>query len=120
VLREADIEMKLVPLKYAETSGFARRDELIGKALLRQSRAGMMLRASDVGEPQLVSRNDIVTVYFRNGAMTLTVKGQALDGAAEGEALAVLNLMSRKILTAVAIGDGAVEVFGSPMTVAGL
>jgi flagella basal body P-ring formation protein FlgA len=120
VLRDTDIEMKLVPLKYAETSGFARRDELIGKALLRQSRAGMMLRSSDVGEPELVSRNDIVTVYFRSGAMTLTVKGQALDGAAKGEPLAVLNLMSRKILTAVAIGDGAVEVFSSPMTVAGL
>ena len=120
VLRESDIEIKLVPLKYAETSGFAHKDELIGKALLRQSRAGMMLRVTDVGEPQLVSRNDIVTVYFRSGTMTLTVKGQALDGAALGEAVAVINLMSRKILTGVAIADGAVEIVGSPMTVAGL
>lgn len=120
ILREGDIEMKLVPLKYAETAGFAHKDELIGKALLRQSRAGVMLRASDVGEPNLVSRNDIVTVYFRSGAMTLTVKGQALDSAAAGETLSVLNLMSRKILTAVAIGDGAVEIIGSTMTVAGL
>jgi flagella basal body P-ring formation protein FlgA len=120
VLRESDIEMKLVPLKYAETSGFARKDELIGKALLRQSRAGMMLRASDVGEPELVSRNDIVTVYFRSGPLTLTVKGQALGGAAAGEPVAVINLMSRKVLTGVAIAEGAVEIVGSPMTVAGL
>jgi flagella basal body P-ring formation protein FlgA len=121
VLADGDIQMKLVPLKYAETSGVADKDDLIGKALLRQSRAGMMLRAADVGEPDLVARSEIVTVIFRNGALTLSVKGQALGGAALGESVDVLNLMSRKVLTGVAVGDGVVEILGGgQMTVAGL
>ena len=84
VLSERDIEMRLVPLTTAETSGSARLEDLIGKALQRQSRAGMMLRVNDVTAPALVSRNDLVTVYLRTGPMTLTVKGQALSTARRG------------------------------------
>lgn len=120
VLQEGDIEMRPVPLRTADASGYARREDLVGKALMRQSRAGMLLRAADVGEPELVSRNDIVTVFFRSGPMTLTVKGQALGGGARGDSVSVLNLMSRKILTGIIVEAGAVEIVGSPLSVAGL
>lgn len=121
ILSEGDIEMRLVPLGYAEASGLAREQDLVGRALLRQSRAGMALQLADVGEPELVSRNEVVTVYLRTGPMTLTVKGQALGGASMGEAVDILNLMSRKVLTGIVVGTGLVEVIGSGgVAVAGL
>jgi flagella basal body P-ring formation protein FlgA len=120
VLTQSDIEMRLVPLTTAETSGSARLQDLIGKALARQSRAGMMLKVNDVRAPELVSRNDIVTVFLKSGAMTLTVKGQALSAAAEGDTIPVLNLTTKKVLYGRATAAGTIEITTQPLTVAGL
>ena len=120
VLTQSDIEMRLVPLTTAETSGSARLEDLVGKALTRQSRAGMLLKVNDVRPPELVSRNDIVTVFLRTGPMTLTVKGQALSAAAEGDTIPVLNLMTKKVLYGKATAAGTIEITIQPLTVAGL
>lgn len=120
VLREGDIEMRLVPLTTAETSGTARLQDLVGKALSRQSRAGMMLKANDVKLPELISRNDVVTVFLRTGPMTLSVKAQALGAGAMGDTVPVLNLASKKILYGKAIAPGTIEITNGPLTVAGL
>ena len=120
LLSADDIEMRPVPLKFVENTGVARLEDVVGKSLLRQSREGMMLEASDVAVPLLVSKNDAVTIYFRKGPMTLTVKGQAVTGAAEGGLVQVLNLMSKRVISAVAISAGAVEVSADPLAVAGL
>jgi flagellar basal body P-ring formation protein FlgA len=120
VLSVADIEMRPVPLRFAEATGIAPLDQLIGMALIRQSRDGMMLKPADVTTPLLVGKNDLVTIYFRRGPLTLTVKGQAITGAAQGAPLQVLNLMSKRVISATAVAAGAVEVSTQPLTLAGL
>jgi flagella basal body P-ring formation protein FlgA len=120
VLTPGDIEMRLVPLTTAETSGSARMEDLVGKALTRQSRAGMLLKVSDVRPPEMISRNDVVTVFLRTGPMTLTVKGQAMSAAAIGDTIPVLNLMSKKVLYGKATAEGTIEIIIQPLTVAGL
>lgn len=120
VLSSSDIELRKVPLRVAEANGYAPLEALVGKALQRQSRAGMMLRPSDVAEPLLISRNEAVTVVFRKGPMTLTVKGQSLSAAAKGQTVQVLNLTSKRVLTGVAISPGTVEVTAYTTNVAGL
>ncbi|MEO8685479.1 MAG: flagella basal body P-ring formation protein FlgA, partial [Devosia sp.] len=67
-----------------------------------------------------IARNDLVTIYFRKGPMTLTVKGQAITSASMGGAVQVLNLMSKRVITARALAAGAVEVSNDPLAVAGL
>jgi flagella basal body P-ring formation protein FlgA len=119
ILQAADIEMRLVPLKFAESAGVAALDQLVGKQLQKQSRAGLMLKASDVTEPQVVRRNSLVTVYLRSGPMTLTVKGQALNNASIGQPVQVLNPVSKKILHGVAMPNGGVGIT-STLNVAGL
>lgn len=120
VLRPEHIVMRPVPVQQADAQGVANLDQLIGKALNRQSREGMMVRAGDVSTPLTISKNDLVTIYYRQGAMTLTVKGQAVTGASEGASVQVLNLISKRVIGAVAIGPGAVEVSTAPITLAGL
>lgn len=119
VLEPSDIEMKRVPLKFAESTGIVRMDQLVGKQLERSARAGLMLRAGDVSEPLVVSRNQMVTVYLRSGPMTLTVKGQALGNASAGQPVQVLNTASKKILSGTALPNGGVEIT-SVLNVAGL
>ena len=120
LLTAANIEMRPVPLKFVESTGVPLLADIVGKSLLRQSREGMMLRPADVAVPLLISKNDPVTIYFRKGPMTLTVKGQAVTGAASGGLVQVLNLMSRRVISATAISAGAVEVSADPLAVAGL
>ncbi len=120
VLREDHIVMRPVPVWQADAQGIPSVDQLIGMALNRQSRDGMLLRANDVGVPLAVSKNELVTIYFRQGPMTLTVKGQAVTGAAKGAPLQVLNLVSRRVISAVAVAPGVVEISAAPVTTAGL
>lgn len=110
VLTPSDIEMKMVPLKYAESTGIVSLDQLVGKQLDRSGRAGLMLRAGDVEEPQVVARNQMVTVYLKSGPMTLTVKGQALNNAAAGQPVQVMNTASKKIVIGTALPNGGVEM----------
>lgn len=110
ILGPEDIELRLVPLRQAETSGVITTDQLIGKALARQSRGGLMLKPTDVSEPKVIERNAMVTVVLNTGPMTLTVKGQALNNASTGQPVQVLNTASRKILHGVALPNGTVSV----------
>jgi flagella basal body P-ring formation protein FlgA len=121
VLGPADIEMARVPLKFVSTTGIAGLDDLVGKALLRNARAGLTLKLSDVAEPLVITRNALVTVYLRTGWMTLTVKAQALASASAGAPIDVLNTVTHRILHGTATAGGAVEVTtAGPFPVAGL
>jgi flagella basal body P-ring formation protein FlgA len=120
LLSPENIEMRPVPLKFVESTGVVRLEDVVGKTLVRQSREGMMLKAADVMVPLLISKNDAVTIYFRKGPMTLTVKGQAITSASAGGLVQVLNLMSKRVVSATAISAGAVEVSADPLALAGL
>jgi flagella basal body P-ring formation protein FlgA len=119
VLREADIEMRPVSQRFTHTAGYTSPEDLIGMALVRQSRAGVLLKASDVTVPQVIARNELVTVYYRSGPLTLTLRARALTAAAAGQPIEVLNPISRRTLHAIAIGPGAVEITTGALTVAG-
>lgn len=119
ILRPEDFEIAAVPLSTAEAGGYAELDQLVGKELRRQSRAGIILAPSDVDEPTVVTRNSVVTAYVRSGPMTLTVKGTALDSVSAGEPVDMLNLVTRKVLHGVARPDGSIEIV-TALSLAGL
>ena len=72
-----------------------------------------MLKVSDVAEPTVVTRNALVTVVLRVGAMSLSVKGQALTNAAAGDPVDVLNTVTKKILHGIANTDGTVSILNA-------
>lgn len=55
---------------------------------------------------RVIARNDIVTVAYQVGGVTLTVMGRAQRNAAVGEPVVVLNTTSGRLIDAVAIGPG--------------
>lgn len=122
VIGPNDIEMKRVPFDFVDQAGVETVDDLVGKQLRRNSRAGVMLKAADVTEPLAVRRNTQVTVLLRTGPMTLTVAGQSLGDAVVGQSVQVMNSVTRKILNGVATANGAVEITtaAAKLQVAGL
>ena len=120
ILSPEDVEMRMIPLAYAESTGLVAIDELVGKELQRQTRAGVMLRPSDIAAPKIVSRNEQVTVIYQQGALTLTTTGKALNAASISEPVTVLNTMSNKVLQGVATQNGTVTITSGLQQVAGL
>lgn len=120
ILLPEHLDMRPVPAGQANAYAFAPIEQLVGMALNRQSREGMLLRLTDVSAPLAVSKNDLVTIMYRRGPLTLTVKGQAITSASRGSSLQVLNLMSKRVISATAVAPGTVEVTGAPVSLAGL
>lgn len=72
--------------------------------------AGRPMRPGDIGPPALITRNDIVTLTFSNGPLKIRTEGRALDRAASGEFVRVMNISSRTTITGRVRPDGMIEV----------
>lgn len=118
-IRESDILVERLPRAEVVTDALARPELVVNQAARRPLRAGQTLRAADLMKPQIVSRDDAVTIVFRTRAITLTLRGKALGGGAEGEAISVLNPQSKRIVQATVTAPGVVTVSdASPVTTA--
>lgn len=85
-------------------------DTVIGKEARVALYVGRPIRRGDFGPPAIVERNDLVTLTFRNGALTIATEGRALGRGAEGEAIRVMNLSSRTTVSGLVRADGSIEV----------
>lgn len=85
-------------------------DQAIGLEARVALYPGRPLREGDVGTPALVGRNEIVTLVFRRGGLSIVTEGRALDRAGEGDPVRVMNLASRSTVTGVVRADGTIEV----------
>jgi flagella basal body P-ring formation protein FlgA len=75
---------------------------------------GRPIRAEDLQPPAVINRNDIVTLRFNAGGLLISTDGRALDRAAEGQRLRVINLASRVTVTATATAPGLAQVGAHP------
>lgn len=71
---------------------------------------GRPIRTGDLRPPAIVERNEIVTIRYEHGGLLVITEGRAMDRAAQGEPLRVLNLSSRQTVTATAMSHGLVSV----------
>ena len=81
-------------------------DMLVGKVARRPLRAGAPALKRDIVGAKIIHRDEIVSVVFRDEGMRLSLHGRAMTDAAAGEPVQVMNLASKKILEAVAVGPG--------------
>ncbi len=88
----------------------AGRDQVIGMQTRRQLRSGQALRNSDLARPDLVQRDQAVTIVYRAAGITLTIRGKALENGAEGDVVNVTNLQSKRTFSGVVSGRGQVSV----------
>jgi flagellar basal body P-ring formation protein FlgA len=109
VLKSSDIAVERRP-KAAVGNDPTTRDHAVGMQMRKQVRAGQPLRVADLGKPDLVQRDQSVTLIFESAGLYLTIRGKALEGGAEGDVVNVLNLQSQRTVSGVVIGRGQVAV----------
>lgn len=85
-------------------------DAVIGQAARRPLREGMAVQNSDLAAPMVVHRDEMISVAFDAGGISLVLQGKALKDAAVGDSVQVLNPQSKKIIEAVAAGPGKAVV----------
>lgn len=75
--------------------------QLVGMTTKRPLRTNQMLRGSDLVMTPAIHKNSLVTLALQSGQMSLTVTGKALEDAAIGQAIRVVNVNSKKELTGI-------------------
>jgi flagella basal body P-ring formation protein FlgA len=89
-------------------------EQVVGLAARRPLPAGRALRQADLQKPELVARNENVTITYEVPGIVLTMRGQALESGAHGDLISVLNVQSKKTIHAIIIGPGRVTVAATP------
>ena len=96
-------------------------EQAIGLAARTALQAGRPLRAADLMKPELVQRNETVTLVYEVPGIVLTVRGKAVEGGAEGDVISVLNEQSKRTVQGVVVGAGRVVIStGSPRLAANI
>jgi flagella basal body P-ring formation protein FlgA len=109
IIKASDLVVERRPK--AEVGGdVASRDRAIGMQARKQLRAGQALKVADIAKPDLVQRDQNVTLTYEATGLYLTIRGKALENGTEGDVVSVLNLQSKRTVTGVVSGRGQVTV----------
>ena len=115
IIKAADIVMERRPRAEVGRDAITKRADVIGMAARGTMQGGHPLRAADLMKPNLVQRNETVTLVYEAPGMVLTIRGKANDNGTEGDVIGVLNEQTKRVAHGVIIGPGRVAVTnGSP------
>ncbi len=120
-IRDSDIVVERLPRADVQTDALTKAELVVNQAARRALRSGQTLRAADLMKPQIVNRDDAVTIIFRTATITLTLRGKAIGNGAEGDTITVLNPQSKRLVQGTITAPGVVTVTdASPLTTAQL
>jgi flagella basal body P-ring formation protein FlgA len=109
VIKASDVTIGRRPKSELRGDGMG-PDQVIGMAAKIALRSGQAVRTDDLVKPQIVQRNEAVTIYYRVPGIMLTVRGKAVEGGAVGDVIGVLNIQSNRTVQATVIGPGRVTI----------
>src|ERR1700712_814798 len=109
VLKSSDVVVERRP-KAEVGADAATRDRAVGMQARRQLRAGQAVRVADLAKPDLVQRDQNVTLIYDTPGLYLTVRGKAIENGTEGDVVNVMNLQSKRTISGVVTGRGQVSI----------
>ncbi len=89
---------------------FENAEAVVGRIPKRSLPQGMAIAPSDLDLNRIIQRGSKVTIFASRGGISVNMPGKALADAAEGEVIKVENLSSKRVIEAVALRPGVVEV----------
>jgi len=110
VLRTSDLVIERRPKAELNGGEPISRVAAIGMQTRRPLRAGQALKTLDLAKPDLVQRDQDVTIVFQTAGIYLTTRGKALDSGSEGDTVSVLNVQSKRTVSGRVSGRGQVSV----------
>ncbi len=115
VLKDADLIMERRTRSDVGRDVITNPAQAVGLAARSNLQPGHPIRSAELMKPDLVQRNDVVTIIYEVPGVVLTIRGKAAEGGAEGDVINVLNEQSKRTLQGVIVGPGRVAINnGSP------
>jgi flagella basal body P-ring formation protein FlgA len=121
IVRAQDIEERRLRAERVRPGMAQRAEDVIGRQLRRPVGTDMPFATVDLLAPVVIAKNQPVLMLLDAPGITLTAQGRALEAAARGDVVRVMNLASRQVVEAEAIGPGQVRVRhgAAPLQIAG-
>lgn len=113
IINTGDVTVERRPRARVGRDRLDRTGLAVGMAVHQALPSGHVLRRSDLIRPQLVHRNEMVTLVYEVPGILLTVRAKALEDGAQGDAVSVLNLQSKRTIAGTVTGPGRVTVEGT-------
>jgi flagellar basal body P-ring formation protein FlgA len=112
VIKERDVVIERRPKADSGPDVIASSEDAIGLATRRPLRPGQPLRQAELVKPEVVQRNETVTLVYEVPGILLTMRGKAIESGAVGDVVNVLNVQSKRTVQGNVIGPGQVSVTG--------
>jgi len=113
-ITRSHVEWRPVPAGRFSSDYVDRLDDLIGMSPKRALGVGQPVRAGDLGKPEAITKNSLVTMIAEVPGLSITTSGRAVEGGGLGDVIQVMNLQSKKIIQATVTGSGQVRVVMAP------
>jgi flagella basal body P-ring formation protein FlgA len=110
VLKDGDVSIERRARAEIGRDIITDRDLAVGLAARATLQPGRPIRSADLMKPELVARNDSVTLVYEVPGVMITARGKATEGGAEGDVVNVLNEQSKRTVQGVVSGPGRVTV----------
>ncbi len=113
VIKDNDVVVERRPRADVGRELIRNADQAVGLAARNAMQPGRPLRVADLMKPEVVQRNETVTLVYNVPGIMLTVRGKATEGGAEGDVISVLNEQSKRTVQGVVVGPGRVVISSS-------
>jgi flagellar basal body P-ring formation protein FlgA len=111
IITAGDVELKRIELTNKRVRDFVTDEsEIIGRRVLRMVSSNKHIKGSNLGEPLMVRRDDVVTVVAQKGSIYIELTGQAMQDGSKGDIIKVRNINSKRIINAEVISDEKVSI----------
>ena len=85
-------------------------NEVIGLEARVNLYPGRAIRQADIGQPAIFERNQMVTMVYTAGLLSITVEGRILERSGIGDTARVMNMDSRLTVVGRVMANGTIEV----------
>lgn len=109
-LAAADVTVERRPRDAQFNDVLGEAKAAVGKVAKRLLVAGLVLRSGDVQREEIVGRGDIITILYEARGISISMRGRANEAGAMGDAIAITNIQSKRVLQGTVTGPGRVNV----------
>jgi flagella basal body P-ring formation protein FlgA len=109
-LKASDLTIERRPKSEFTPTTITDPAQAAGFALRRALRPSQVIRQADLMKPELVQRNETVTISYEVPGIRLSIRGQAQESGTLGDLINVLNVQSKRTIQATVVGPGQVSV----------
>ncbi len=113
IVKASDLTLARRPKSEFVAAAVTTVEQAAGLIAKRALAPGKPIRQADLMKPELVARNETVTIVFEVPGIMLTTRGKALEAGAQGDLVNVLNVQSKRTVQATVTGPGRVTVFAT-------